>query len=239
LLYPMSDQLDMFAGDGCADGRSPQDGSGRPEASEHGASGRWPWPATREHGSAVELRTADSAELADLENRAIARRGPDSVRRSLVDQSLLDSWVSLLGPHFDGCDAASVTMTYATDYGYSHGLMLPRNVRSDFLRAVSQQRPNVFTPWGQGIEQHNTGRLILHSHAILGGDWSELDMARFKAMWEATRGWCRIEPVTAAGGCVAYCAKHLLKRGAADNFDFQVTRPARAGSRQRRREDAR
>lgn len=190
--------------------------------------------ATQEHPSAVLLRVADAAELQDLDNRAIERKSPGRLPRSQANAALLESWVGVLGPHFDGKAAASLTLTYSNEYGYSHGLMLARNVRADFLRAVQHQRPDGFIPWTLGIEHHNTGRDILHAHAMLGGWWFPQDMAEFKAYWTATRGWCRIAPVTASGGCVAYCAKHLLKRGAADNFDFGVD-AFRKGSRAARR----
>lgn len=193
--------------------------------------------ATREHPGWLSVGSLDEIDLADLEYRASLRRSPGRLPRSTANQVLLDSWVALLSPYFDHCEAASLTLTYSDDYGYRNGLMLPRNVRSDFLRALAHCRPG-FVRNCQGIEHHNTGRLILHSHGMLGGDWSQSDRDDFKSYWDNTRGWSRVEAVTERGGCVAYCAKHLLKRGAADLFDFQVTPPARAGSRQSRREAA-
>jgi len=190
--------------------------------------------ATREHPGHVLHGWLGQEQLRDLEARADLRKSPPRLPRSQANRELLDTWVELLGPHFDGCAAASVTLTYSNEYGYAHGCMLARNVRTDFLRALAHERPDGFTPWCLGIEHHNTGRDILHAHAMLGGDWSATDMQRFSNYWESDRGWCRIEPVTAAGGCVQYCAKHLLKRGAADNFDFRV-RPFREGSRAARR----
>lgn len=193
------------------------------------------FPATREHAGGILLRTATADELSDLETRAIARRGPGPIPRGHEAQKVLDSWVGLLSPYFDGHRAVNLTGTYRDDYGQSHGLMLPRNVRRDFLRAVEHERPHVFTPWCLGIERHNTGRDVLHFHAMLGGDWSDDEITRLKAFWTYTRGWAVAKPVSATGGCVAYCAKHLLKRG---DFDFRVS-GARPGSRQARREQER
>jgi hypothetical protein len=222
----MNDQMDIFTEDGCADGRSSQDGYSRPEASEHGASGRWLWPATREHGSAVLLGQATEEELDDLRIRGLARRRPDPLPRNVANQAVLDGWVSLLSPHFDG-DSVNLTGTYSDGYGYSHGLMLPRNVMTDFARAIEHERPGVFLPRCIGVEEHNSGRAVLHFHAMVGGVWSEADRARLEAYWLYSRGWAKAKAVSASGGCVGYCAKHLLKRGAADNFDFQLA-PRRA-----------
>jgi hypothetical protein len=186
---------------------------------------RWPWPATREHGSAVVIGKLDELELDDLRYRASLRTPPGRLPRSEANQAVLDSWVSLLSPHF-GDDAVNLTGTYSDNYGYSHGLMLARNVLADFRRALAHERPGAFLPWCIGIEHHNTGRDVLHFHAMVGGEWTEDDRAALKAYWDYSRGWSVAKAVSDAGGCVGYCAKHLLKRGAADNFDFQLA-PAR------------
>ena len=222
----MNEQMDIFTDDGSADGRAPQDGFSRPEANDHGASARWLWPATREHGSAVLLGTADQMEIERSRFLGERRRRPDPLPRNQVNQDVLAGWVSLLGPHFDG-DSVNLTGTYSDGYGYSHGLMLPRNVMRDFARAIEHERPGVFLPRCIGVEEHNTGRAVLHFHAMVGGVWSDDDRARLEAYWLFSRGWAKAKAVSASGGCVGYCAKHLLKRGAADNFDFQLA-PRRA-----------
>jgi hypothetical protein len=116
----------------------------------------------------------------------------------------------------------SLTGTYSDGYGYSHGLMLPRNVMTDFARAIEHERPGVFLPRCIGVEEHNSGRAVLHFHAMIGGVWSKDERDALEAYWDFSRGWAKAKAVSDSGGCVGYCAKHLLKRGSADNFDFQL-----------------
>lgn len=175
-------------------------------------------------------------ELEDLAERAIARRRPEPLPRSLANQAQLDGWVGLLAPHFDGQGAVNLTGTYGNGYGYAHGLMLPRNVIKDWESFIEQERPGVVQPWIIGVEQHNTGRDILHFHAMVGGTWSEADMERLQARWGYSRGWAVAKSVTAAGGCVAYCAKHLLKRGADDTLEFRLATPRRLSRHAKRME---
>ena len=197
-------------------------------------SARQLWPATREHGGAVLLRHVRENELEDLAERAIARRRPEPLPRNQANQAVLDGWVGMLAPHFDGEGAMNLTGTYADAYGYGHGCMLPRNVIKDFRTFIDQERPGVFLPWIIGVEAHNTGRDVLHFHAMVGGSWSEADMERLQARWTYSRGWAVAKPVTAAGGCVAYCAKHLLKRGADDTLEFRLVTPRRLSRHARR-----
>lgn len=188
-----------------------------------GAADRWLWPATRGAGSAVLIGNADRVEIERSRIRGERRRRPDPLPRNVSNQAVLDSWVTLLAPHFDAAGAVNLTGTYSDSYGQSHGLMLARNVVTDFTRAIAHQRPDdKFLPWCIGVEQHNTGRDVLHFHAMVGGEWSEDDRRALKAYWDYSRGWSVAKAVSDAGGCVGYCAKHLLKRGAADNFDFQL-----------------
>lgn len=210
-----------------------------PAATEPGAgvgrATRWIVPATREHGSAVLLGHVSDDELDCLRARGLARRRPDPLPRNVANQAVLDGWVSLLAPHFDGDGAVNLTGTYSDAYGVSHGLMLSRNVVQDFIRAIRHERPDGFLPWCVGVERHNTGRDVLHFHAMVGGVWSEDDRLRLKNYWDSTRGWSCVKAVSDSGGCVNYCAKHLLKRGAADNFDFQLVPSRRYPSRHDRR----
>jgi len=191
--------------------------------SDGGGAADW-FKATREHGGAVSHFHLGDDAIADLTERGRRRRRPDSLPRSTANQAYLDGWVSLLGPHFDADSSCNLTGTYSDDYGRDHGLMNERNVRADFIAALKHERPGTFLPWCVGVEKHNTGRDVLHFHAMVGGDWSQDDMDALKRYWDSTRGWSVCKPVAASGGCVAYCAKHLLKRGAADNFDFQLVK---------------
>jgi hypothetical protein len=59
---------------------------------------------------------------------------------------------------------------------------------------------------------------------MLGGTWSAVDLANAQERWTDTRGWAVAKVVTDRSGCVEYAAKHLLKQGAADNFEFMVGR---------------
>lgn len=192
------------------------------------------FPATREHAGAVVVGELDVQRRADLEDRALRRRPPGCLPRSAANQDLLDSWVGMLAPHFDADGSVNLTGTYSDGYGYSNGLMLVRNVMRDFRRALNHERPGDTAPCCIGVEQHRTHRAILHFHAMIGGEWSTDDMGSLKAYWDLTRGWSVAKPVSELGGCVAYCAKHLLKRGAADHFEFWLP-PRVYGSRYERR----
>lgn len=205
------------------------------ESDGRGAGTRWPWPASREHGSAVLIGQMTDDELDDLRARALGRQRPAALPRNVANQAVLDGWCSLLSPHFDADGAVNLTGTYSDSYGVSHGLMLSRNVVQDFVRAIRHERPDGFLPWCVGVERHNTGRDVLHFHAMVGGVWSEDDRYRLKHFWDSTRGWSCVKAVSDSGGCVSYCAKHLLKRGADDTFDFQLVPSRRYPSRHDRR----
>jgi hypothetical protein len=172
--------------------------------------------------------------IADLTERGWRRQRPGALPRSVANEAVLEAWVQLLGPHFDATTSMNLTGTYSDSYGESNGLMLVRNVARDFRWAIAHERPGEFLPWCIGIEHHRTGRNVLHFHAMVGGDWTEAQMASLQAYWLYTRGWAVAKPVSDSGGCVGYCAKHLLKRGAEDNFDFQLA-PLHPRSRYERR----
>jgi len=186
------------------------------------------WPTTREQPGACVIRPMSQGERNGFTQRDVDRESrPAALPRTEANRALLSSWVALLAPRFDAEGTVNLTGTYRDDYGLSHGLMLPRNVIRDFTRAIAYMRPHEFLPWALGVERHNTGRDVLHFHAMIGGDWTEAECDRLKAYWTYSRGWAVAKPVADLGGCVAYCAKHLLKRGAADNFEFQLA-PHRA-----------
>jgi hypothetical protein len=134
----------------------------------------------------------------------------------------VDSWADFLDPHFGNGGACNLTGTYSDEYGYSHGLMLPRNVITDF-RAFLRSQGLIGRSYCIGVEYHpTTHRAILHFHAMISGDFTDQDLDNLQAMFTATRGWAKAKPVTDRHGCARYAAKHLLKQGAADNFAFFV-----------------
>lgn len=180
------------------------------------------FPATRETAGAVLCRPASEGELQDLRERAMRRRRPEPLPRSVANQELLNAWVTYLGPHFDTCAAANVTVTYSDTYGYSHGLMLVRNVERDLERLV-RELGRESDSWVAGIEYHpTTHRAILHAHMMVGGDWTESQLSYAKMQIDAVRGWSVVKHVTEAGGCVEYCAKHLLKQRQDDCLVFRL-----------------
>jgi hypothetical protein len=175
----------------------------------------------------VRLGRLSADALADLESRAIGRKFPDALPRRVADSSLVESWADFLAPHFGQGDACNLTGTYSDAYGYPHGCMLPRNVIKDF-EAFRRLLGRQTSPACIGVELAPQGRIsgrtILHFHAMLGGTWSAVDLANAQERWTDTRGWAVAKVVTDRSGCVEYAAKHLLKQGAADNFEFMVGR---------------
>ena len=181
------------------------------------------WPTTRDQPGACVIRPMSQGELDErVRGRSDGEPRPAALPRTEANRALLSAWVQLLAPRFDADGTVNLTGTYRDDYGLSHGLMLPRNVVRDFTRAIDYMRPDESLPWAIGVERHNTGRDVLHFHAMVGGDWTQDECDRLKAYWTYTRGWAVAKPVVEVGGCVAYCAKHLLKRGSADNFEFEL-----------------
>jgi hypothetical protein len=185
---------------------------------------------------AVRLGRLSEDALADLENRAIARKFPDALPRRVADTSLVESWADFLAPHFAQGEACNLTGTYSDAYGYPHGLMLARNVIKDF-EAFRRLLGRHTSPACIGVELAPQGRLsgrpILHFHAMLGGTWSAADLANAQERWTDTRGWAVAKSVTDRAGCVEYAAKHLLKQGHEDNFAFMVGREYGSRSEQR------
>jgi hypothetical protein len=171
-------------------------------------------------------------ELEELNSRT--RVFPDPLPRSSANKRLLEAWADFLSPHFADGEACNLTGTYSDDYGYSHGLMLTRNVIADFQR-FRRKLGRGSSPACIGVEYHpTTHRAILHFHAMLGGSWSDSDLRSAQAEWVISRGWCHAKRVEGRAGCVEYAAKHLLKQGDADSFDFMLP-PERFGSRTERR----
>lgn len=187
---------------------------------------------------AVVLGQATPDELAELDAAAARKygtRGTQPVKRSRANTALLNAWASLLAPHFANGGAVHFTGTYSDTYGYAHGLMLVRNVMKDFeaFRRVLVAHKLPASPGCIGVEVHPSGRDILHLHALVGGTWSDTDRELAVALWERYRGWSRCKPVFDREGCVQYAAKHLLKQGGEDAFDFWTRDPQAEPSRYR------
>jgi len=193
----------------------------------------------RELPGVVEIRQATDEELADLDAsckpRQCVQERAVSKRRSASDERIIQEWATFLSPHFGVTGSLHFTGTYSDDYGYSHGLMLARNVVKDFYAFYRTLKRPAGEAVAIGVESHPSGRAILHLHALLGGSWSPADRAQAAGMWVAHRGWARATEIVGREGCVAYAAKHLLKQGTGKDSEFDFRIPtARNGSRRER-----
>lgn len=183
------------------------------------------FPATREHHGGILIRHASEDELADLETRAIGRRGPVRLPRRVADTRSLEAWGDMLAPHFGQGSSLNLTGTYGDEYGYSHGCMVPRNVLKDLERFLRSQG-RLCVARCAGVEVHPvTRRKVLHFHALVGGHWTAQEVADAARLWASSgRGHARGKLVVDRAGCIEYAAKHALKQGAADNFDMWIPR---------------
>src|SRR5665811_145654 len=167
----------------------------------------------------VVTSTLSEFEIDCVSARAELRRRPTPLPRSQANRDLLESWGWFLEPDYGSGQACNLTGTYSDDYGYSHGLMLARNVIKDFQRfrrSIGRSHEAACI----GVEHHpSTNRAILHFHALISGDWTEDELKRCKADW-SSRGWAVAQHVDKREGCIQYAAKHLLKQGSDDNFFF-------------------
>lgn len=128
-----------------------------------------------------------------------------------------ESWVRWLAPHFADNDSCYFTGTYSDDYGFPHGLMLPRNVQADFRRFLDDAGyPDV--EFVCAVEPHRY-RAVLHLHAIIGGQLNESDRLFLKLLWQIERGWAKSLPVK--DGCESYVTKYALK-STVEAFDFHL-----------------
>lgn len=129
-----------------------------------------------------------------------------------------EAWIRWLAPHFPK-GSAYFTGTYGDEYGLPNGLMLARNVHHDFRRFLVE-RGLTDREFINGVEQHKyRDGNVLHCHAIIGGDFSDLDRRLLKAEWQADRGFCRVLPVL--DGCASYVTKYALK-GDTEHFDWNL-----------------
>lgn len=181
---------------------------------------------------AVIITQATSEYLEDVECRASKRRAPKPVKRPQSETEMLDAWADMLAPHFMDGQAVHFTGTYSDEYGYSHGLMLARNVHRDF-GAFLKSNGWDDRPYCIGVEVHRTGRAILHLHALLGGSWDDLERMCLKESWAVYRGHAKATQVVTREQCVKYAAKHCMKTDVGDTFDFVLV--PRNGSRHERR----
>lgn len=127
-----------------------------------------------------------------------------------------DAWVRWLAPRFTP-GSAYFTGTYSDEYGIPNGLMLARNVHKDF-RSFLVQQGLTGHEFISGVE-HHAYRDVLHLHAIIAGEFTDLDRRLLKAHWAAERGHARVLPVL--DGCASYVTKYALK-GDTESFDWNV-----------------
>lgn len=177
---------------------------------------------------AVITSQASPDYLKDIEQRAKRRRAPKPIKRPQNDSEMLDAWADMLAPHFTDGQAVHFTGTYSDEYGYSHGLMLARNVQRDF-KAFLKGNGWDDRPYCIGVEVHDSKRAILHLHALIGGSWDILEREHLKQSWKVYRGHARATQVVTREQCVKYAAKHCMKTDVVDTFDFILV--PRNGSR--------
>lgn len=177
---------------------------------QHTRSGRWK-PATPSGAVQSSRLPLDEQARLLLARRAVRPLASDEKPRD----ALLGAWVELIRSRLDSRSLCFFTGTYGDEYGYSRGLMLPRNVQTDFRRALAELE--VEGQYVCAVENHKTGRAILHCHALVDG-LSDEDMAFLKHHWDTTRGWSTA-PRCIDGG-VSYTVKYALK-GSADSFDWR------------------
>jgi hypothetical protein len=195
------------------------------------------FPASRDASGAVLIYRMTPDELVESRTdsavRLAGRMAP--LPRRGADRAVVEGWADFLAPHFANGSSVNLTGTYSDTYGYSHGLMLARNVIKDFaaFRRVLGRRS--IEPACIGVERHPSGRDVLHFHALLGGEWTDAERARAQSEWTDGRGWSRAKFVTDREGCVEYAAKHLLKQRAEDHFEFWLPPAGYLRSRHERR----
>lgn len=172
----------------------------------------------------IELGADCSTGVVKYRNRD--RRGtvavagpPPAQRRGTAATDVRGAWVDWLTPRFPS-GSAYVTGTYSDEYGFPHGLMLPRNVHKDVQRFMTEggflslaERSYIC-----GVEKHRY-RDILHWHGIISGDFGADDLRYLQACWSAERGFAKVLPVT--DGCASYITKYALK-GDTDSFEWRL-----------------
>jgi len=127
-----------------------------------------------------------------------------------------EAWQRWLAPRFPA-GSLYFTGTYSDEYGFSHGCTLPRNVHKDFRRWLLENGLER-CEFVCGVEPH-AFRDVLHLHAIVAGDFSDLDRRLLGAAWAVERGHSRVLPVQ--DGCASYVTKYALK-GDTECFDWNL-----------------
>jgi hypothetical protein len=202
-------------GFGADDGRGAACASASPRPSAQG-------PCAREDGGSDAVRAValfpgavvsyrlTPEELETHEHRRDFVPPEERVKRA--DSELVRAWLALLGPTFVDGQSLNFTGTYSDAYGMSHGLMLARNVDRDFRRFL-QELGRGSESFALGVEEHRTGRKILHLHAPVSGSWTSADLDAARDLWTAHRGWCVAKLVQDRAGAVRYALKHAMKQG--------------------------
>lgn len=137
--------------------------------------------------------------------------------RPLRADPVRDAWIEMLLPHFSDADCCFFTGTYSDEYGYPHGLMLPRNALADFRRFLADEgyQDNA---WVVCAEPHQC-RPIWHHHALLAGVDAAAG-AHLKAAWVSSRGWADAPPLHDGGVC--YATKYATKSGNEVLFEWNL-----------------
>jgi hypothetical protein len=189
------------------------------------------FPASALGSGAVVSYKVDEDELAGFEHRGDFLDPKDREKRP--DSPETAAWLTLLCPHFSEGHSLNFTGTYSDEYGYSHGLMLARNVERDFRRFLGSLGRRT-EAWVLGVEHHRTGRKILHLHAVVAGHWSDADIAIAAYEWQRYRGFCRAGTVNDRAGAVRYAVKHAMKQGGAELLFWRFPSPEVSSPREYR-----
>lgn len=128
-----------------------------------------------------------------------------------------EAWLRWLAPRFPA-GSLYFTGTYCDTYGRDNGLMLARNVHHDFRRFLVDHGL-MDAEFINGVEQHKY-RDILHLHAIIAGEFTDLEKWFLKAAWARSRGHARVLPVL--DGCASYVTKYALKDDTL-SFDWNLS----------------
>jgi hypothetical protein len=167
----------------------------------------------------VLVRHQTVEELADQHHREDWQTVQDWTPRPDTDLEL--AWQRLLVPAFEVGESAAFHLTYSDEYGYPHGCMKSRNVERDWRRYLAgMDRQGVCRLLG--VEQHPSGRKILHAHGLVAGQWSDDELTSAEALWTATRGWSRVRRLTDRDNAVRYAVKHSAKQGGYDNIYYEL-----------------
>lgn len=147
----------------------------------------------------------------------VARRGVDAAASAAEGApDARSAWIQWLAPRF-GTGSAYFTGTYTDDYGLAYGCTLPRNVHRDFRRFLVE-RSLTGHEFITGVERHRY-RDVLHLHAVIAGEFSDVERELLKAEWTVTRGFARVLPVL--DGCASYVTKYAMK-GDTESFDWNL-----------------